>query len=457
MRKKNDLCLAVITGVFLLSACANETDIVNLGGTTGSAEVSSDGVQSSSSGKGKSNIEDYFIDNAKYDHLSADEYRLHLKDGRRSITAVKENFAADTSYLIANSQNCFTFKDCEIIPFPDVDDVQAVTFREHNLTCDEAFDIIRYWLEKWGISDKVDLDASVRDSKTPSGDPDPEKAYMLARDVWDKNDGAGFMFLNTELGYVQMSGSGVGILSHGVITDYYAKQNGQAEGSISRTLDPYDVFGETVKSGSLKDLEDSSYVLLDGSEISVGDGVKVFDDFYSFAKDLDYEIYSVDVLKIVDRFVYKYNTRRVYRGVPIAIVHRGHTKDYVHSYRLTGDGGSIYVASPEELCAYYGFAGKPVIEPLCSPQTEIIDIKDAMETVYGIMSDDYQCNIDRIEFCMGYYQAIDTEDNGRYFLTPCWEFSGHSDVSGYDISIFVDALTGELGFKEYRRDVVEGK
>ena len=107
MRKKNDLCLAVITGVFLLSACANETDIVNLGGTTGSAEMSSDGVQSSSSGKGKSNIEDYFIDNAKYDHLSADEYRLHLKDGRRSITAVKENFAADTSYLIANSKNCF--------------------------------------------------------------------------------------------------------------------------------------------------------------------------------------------------------------------------------------------------------------------------------------------------------------------------------------------------------------
>jgi hypothetical protein len=37
------------------------------------------------------------------------------------------------------------------------------------------------------------------------------------------------------------------------------------------------------------------------------------------------------------------------------------------------------------------------------------------------------------------------------FLPPCWEFTGHSDVSGKTIKIDVDVLTGEIGFKEYGR------
>ena len=438
----------------MLDACANENDIANLGGEIESV-TDTKTVQSESNNIIKTVPEDFFIDKAVYDHLSPVEYQKHFLDDRIPVENVKKKYQDDVNYLIAHKKNAFTFDNCEIVPFPDVNEVQAVVFKENNLTCDEAFDIIRFWLDKWGLSDRVNLDKEVRDTKTfVENSESGLSPYPLAKDVWDKNDGSAFELFRRDLCYIHMFGSGAGILSHGVIADYVGMKKGIAKEDLSYTIDPYDFFGEVIKSGSLDELKDSAYMLLDGSEITIGEAQKAFEDFYSFTEGLDYEVYAVDVIKVEDRYVYKYKTRRVYKGVPIASDRLGHVVEHVKSFVMSGDQGSIYVASPKEICAFYGNAGRPVITELCNPQTEIVGIKDAMDIVYGLMSKDYRCNIDRIAFSMGCYRQTDIEKDWINYLPPCWEFFGHSDVSGKDIRIYVDVLTGETAFKEYYENVI---
>ena len=431
--------LSVCLTIIVISACNNEADIANLGGE-------STGVSNSAESCGDEAY-DRFIDNCKYDHCSAEEYKAHiLEAGRVSVQDVKDNYAVDTEYLCNNPKNLFTFDNCEIIPFPNISDVSAVTFNESNLSCEEAWDIIKYWLDKWNLSDQVDMDKSVVDPsrRLKYGD---EYHYALAKDVWDETTGSGLMLFDDDLCYIQMLGSGIGILSHGVITDYVGSKRGE---KISRTLDPYDVFGEVEKSGSMEELQNETYTLIDGSTMSIKEASSALDGFYSFAEDLGCEISSVDVVKAEDRYYYRFNIRRVYRGVPLTVHHYGNISEYVHSLVMSGDVGKLYVADQSGVCAFFGMAGNPIITPLVEPQTQMLGVRDAMQIVYGIMSEDYQCNIDRIELCMGYYcQAEGNVGKPGIFVPTCWEFTGHSDVSGKNIKIDVDVLTGEIGFLEY--------
>ena len=431
----------LLTCSALLCACNTGDDIANLGGETVTSET-----VSQNGGGYTDGVYAYFIDNCRYDHFSYDEYSAHiLKENTQPITDVKNNYAEDAEWLCANPRNRFTFENCEIVQFPDVEELSAVTFNENNLTCDEAWALIQYWLDKWELTDKIDLDENVRDSNRVVKVND-KIVHALAKSVWDENDGSGFYLNDRGLCYIQMFGSGVGVLSHGVISDYVEAKTGAVS---DKTADPYYIAGTVETGGSLQEMRDRSYELLDGKTVTVGEASEALNGFYTFSDGMDYEIYGVNVIKVEDRYVYEFLTRRVCRDIPLTVTHYGHISDYVHSYVMDGDMGKVYVADDSGVYAFFGAAGRPLIKELCEPQTNILGLKDAMQTVYGIMSMDYQCNIDRIELCMGYYRSAEEGSTGMAFLPPCWEFTGHSDVSGKTIKIDVDVLTGEIGFKEY--------
>ncbi len=442
LRRKNLRPCMLLACMALLCSCNTEEDIANLGGET---TASSQTLPSDSSPEGY----DHFIDNCKYDHYSAEEYQAHvLKDGRKPVSEVKEEYTSLIERMMSDPQNCFTFENTEVMPFPDISQVSAVVAKANSITCEDAWSIIEYWLDKWGLSDAVDMDTAVLDTKISKDRGEGEIPYALAKDVWSETTGDGFMILDTQHCYIQIVGSGIGILSHGVITDYVGSKRGE---KISRTLDPYDAFGEVEKSGRLYELKDEAYELIDSSSITVGEAADIVYSFYASCNSEDQEIYSVDVVCAEDRYYYRFNTRQVFRGVPLTVHEPGHITEYVKKYYMGGELGKVYVAGKDEVCAFCGSTGQSTAEDLIEPQDMMLGPEEAMHIVYGIMSEDYRCNIDRIELCMACYSTPNDPDRPGTFMPTCWEFTGHSDVSGKTIKIDVDVLTGEVGFIEFGR------
>ena len=440
LRRKNLRPCMLLACMALLCSCNTEEDIANLGGET---TASSQTISSETLPEGY----DHFIDNCKYDHYSAEEYQAHvLKEGRKPVSEVKEEYTSLIERMMSDPQNCFTFENTEVMPFPDISQVSAVVAKANSITCEDAWSIIEYWLDKWGLSDAVDMDTAVLDTKISADRGEGELPFALAKDVWSETTGDGFMILDTQHCYIQIVGNGIGILSHGVITDYVGEKTGR---TLSRTLDPYDFCDTIVKSGRLSDMKNESYELIDGSVITVGEAADIVYSFYTSCNSDEHEIVSVDVVRAEDRYYYRFNTRKVFRGVPLTAHMLGNISAYVHSYEMRGDIGKVYVAGKDEVCAFYGSTGHQTVRDLIEPQNEMLGPEDAMQLVYNIMSEDYQCNIDRIELCMGCYRVSNDPDRPGTFMPTCWEFTGHSDVSGKNIKIDVDVLTGEVGFLEY--------
>ena len=441
-------CIVIIASfVTILCACVSERDVSNLGEDTSAAAISTETEEDASKDS------TLFIDNVSYDHASSAEYTAHFMDCRKPVDEVIENYETDCKYLADNPQNNFTFNSLALSKIPNISDVSAFLLNEKNCTCEEAFDIIRYWLGKWQLSGDIDLMNTVKDTNRAFKGVDPDNpdrnGYFYAKEVWDLNDGSGFMFIDHDLCYIQMMGNGVGILSHGIVYDYVVeKTDGK---NADKTLDTYYLSdnAQTVESGTFDDMADKSYELIDGSINTVREAYDALDGFYHFTDGIGVDVYYVDVLEVYDRYVYCFHTRRTYDGIPFTSMGDGNYYPQLKKFLLEGDIGRLYVAKKGDVSAYLGFGARPIMTQLCEPQTEIIGVRDAMDIVYDVISNEYPCDIDSIELCMGYYKGVTPETAYLAFVPTCWEFRGHSEISDKKIKIDVDVLTGEVGFVEY--------
>ena len=472
-KRINAMIITAISLCFcLLAGCdSNADDIKNLGGEeVSSVTEKSSGVDStpgddtSPEKKQVGGIAETFNEGIEFipKKFKEAEYSRHFLENRQDIKTVRETYSEKISELKKNGINSMDFSECEFVPLPDFENVCTYYLHDGEGSQEKSWNCIEYWLKKMGIYDKVNMDKEVLNESRPAmkdeeiggiGKPLAKNDYDFVTGKWNGTGGDAFYYLNDNYGYVMVVGGTVRILSYGKVADYYCSKTGDEP---ARSVDPYSLLGgELVEKGSYEELKNRKYELFDG-DMSVEDSVKAIDEFFDFNNSrVGYEIYLVEVFKIIDKYVYRFHIRRTFDNIPFTWGIMGQRTDYGDTslYSAWGDYIIAVVCDKEGLDAYYGVSDKQKFEGIIPVQSKIIDVADASEKIKSEISKEYKCKVKKVELTYLTYELVPGNSAKGDILVPAWEFIGENLIDDNNINIYVDALTGDVCFYEYYKDL----
>lgn len=338
----------------------------------------------------------------------------------------------------------FHFENCSFDEWNDIEDIYALEFEEKEISAEGSVEMVRSWLESINLQEKIDIKKELRDASGQlEGDESKEYPYEYPG-VYENLDklksGSGF-FINTNICYVQMCNYGYMQMSDGKINAYLG----------SERLDGGNAFGpdqeEVVEQGSVEELKDAVYPLLDG-DMSVSVGADLAIQYFEKgapnppADGISVGTDEVSVFKLKDKFGMAFHMYRSYKGIRITNAMHGSRSD--SSIRIEEDEKTACIVDRAGVTAFAGYCdAQPLIE--LGKSDEFIGLKEAVFALDDQLARNVTLDIEEAGFV--YCPLLISE--GYKVARPCWMFDGVNTVNGRNIVIYVDSISGSLYYYEY--------
>ena len=287
----------------------------------------------------------------------------------------------------------------------------------------------------------MDLEQDVYDAsgQLPRNDalPYPECYPRVSEHKQELKYGSGF-FVNTDDAYIQL-GYSIYAMSDGVISKFAGPD--AISYATARSIEDMEI----AESGSLEELKDKSYELLNGpmtvqeaADITIG----YFDETGAPnppVEGCETDIGHVTVYSLKDKYVYCFSLRRIYHGLPFACGEYGRGS----ASNLQAEVKEAYVFSGK-VNSYNGYSDDIIPEPLIEDQDSIIGLKEAADILNRKMAPEIEAKITKTELV---YIPKSISDRGDYYIAyPCWQFIGTIEGTYKNVRIYVDALTGDVDY-----------
>lgn len=337
------------------------------------------------------------------------------------------------------------FSRCEFGNVPETKEVGIYKVKDLDITPEESLATIEAWLSSEHI-ENVDLKTELRDASGQYSSNDNAKYPYNYPAVFSYSSnfetGNGF-FIDTPDCHIQMGGYNIYSMSNGVITHYISP------GELAHH-DAMGVYSETVvEKGTVADLKDKSYQLLNG-EVRIGDAADAVKKYFENGTPLTgpegmtIDVPYVSVFSIGDIYGYNFNVRRVYNGVPFLYGDYG-TFQAPETYQIEWDIKNAYTIDGN-VDAYAGFTQGFEFEELTGSQTQIISLETATDILEEFLAKQMKIEVYDVSFMYVTIEEVSTMNRTVY---PCWVYTGHNNSDGRNIRCAVDSINGEVFYYTY--------
>ena len=338
----------------------------------------------------------------------------------------------------------FHFENCSFGGWNDIEEVYALEFEEKEISAGDSVEMVHSWLKSANLQEKIDIKEELRDASGQLEEDESKEYPYLYPGVYENLDklksGSGF-FINTNICYVQMCNYGYMQMSDGKINAYLE----------SERLDGGNTFGpgqeEIVGQGSVEELKDAVYPLLDG-DMSVSIGADLAIRYFEKgapnppADGISVGTDEVSIFRLKDKFGMAFHMYRSYKGVRIANAEHGSRID--PSIRIEEDAKTACIVDGAGVTAFAGYCdAQPLIE--LGKSDEFIGLKEAVCALDGQFARNVTLEI--LEAGFVYCPLLISEE--YKVARPCWMFDGVNTVNGRNIVIYVDSISGSLYYYEY--------
>jgi hypothetical protein len=378
----------------------------------------------------------------------------------QTIEKVIDSYDDDINYAkaLTADESKVTFDNCDFRGLNAFTKLYILSLEENDgLTVKEAKAAAIDCLDRAGYDGKTEVDKSFK-----SIDTDDDGNQLEYTDESEIIDAGAILSTNDYFMYVFPTG----ILAFG-------------DGEISRYLydgttprgEIYCAFEEQcelVESGTLEEMKNKEYELLDGV-YSVGEKADIVLDYFEygvpykkFQDGLKSEIYKVEVMKIEEKYIYKFYLRRVYEGVPFAYCNFESISKNFDGCSIMEDYKTVYTFSGDWINSYYSaYLEGQYLRPV-KEYDNMLSLNSAIEILNKELANEVEIKVSRTELVYTNFDYItdevyDEEEDYTYKIhhnvyVPCWEFEGKVRSNGKKIRAFVDAISGKVQYYIYHTD-----
>lgn len=232
-------------------------------------------------------------------------------------------------------------------------------------------------------------------------------------------------------------------------------------------------YGTIEKSGKVSELSNETYELINGKH-SVGDMAKQAVSFMQKnviydSEKVVFEAVSVDIVRVGDKYVYLFYMGRRIDDISfdqvkdrMSFIDRSHT---INKMYIQGEFFQIMSSGGDNVGAYIRMLYTPVKYEKVKTFSKMIDLKNAVSIAQKEVAKELQITIKNtglyyvpLECVVGKKKSFDstgkemTIDEYQDVIIPCWVFDGDESISGSNIRIFVDAISGDFYCMTYKGD-----
>ncbi|MBR6274959.1 MAG: hypothetical protein IKR27_08155 [Lachnospiraceae bacterium] len=446
-RLKNILCIgAVILLLSALFACSDKEKGKKNDGRS---------IENTSGGIVKNNGNPVF---------DSSEYEKVLSVYRKELAECMEIYAEDIEKLKKTKaeDNCkITFDECVFVDFPEINELEVLEFKKDYISVDDSISMFENTLKRTGLYDKIDINMELKDASgqfpnetvinESTGEPELDKNGDVITDyplvLTDKDrfeSGRGF-FINNAMFHLQMGNSGAYSYSDGVINANKKRATVYSFFDISPSNE------ETlIKEGTLNELKDESYPLLDG-KISVGEAAEMTETFldngtpFPPAEGVTFEIYKAEIYKFNSEiYRYVFDFRRKYKNIPLFTGEGGHKR--INDIHIDDTGKMASTISGRTVNTYIGYSEHEGFNSLYT-DTKMLSVYDAYLELKAKIGNNLDFKVKKVELVYVVTEAYENKGNSANVIRPrviypCWSFTGNYTEG--ELRAFIDVFTGDI-------------
>lgn len=390
---------------------------------------------------------------------SVTDYRKRIREDRITLSDYEKQYDEEIKAVTGTEYGKLHFETAEFEDFPETDRLVLMTPSVEKISVEDTIAETESWLENIGKVDEVNLSTELgidlrgSEGELREGEDSIDLGAYSVPLFYNRMDelssGDGAVIMRPDC-YMCIDRVGMSQMSDGKACEYL-RAKGAADSQATDILNMENV-GDPVVSGSIRELSDVSYPLING-ELSIGAGAELVDEYYSDMGTMEhpdgirYEAAEVEVYSLEDVFFYRYRVQRNYYNVPIVYAAEGHYQFY-SDYSLSGEGTKAYVVDNEGVTAFNGTPYNEGLIPLAA-EDSLIGVAEAAD----ILEEDLaaQINADISSVGLAYLPLVfQIEENSfETIIFPCWKFSGRNTVKDEQVNLYVDVLTGEIYYYGY--------
>jgi hypothetical protein len=162
--------------------------------------------------------------------------------------------------------------------------------------------------------------------------------------------------------------------------------------------------------------------------------------YKKFQDGLKSEIYKVEVMKIKEKYIYKFYLRRVYEGVPFAYCNFESISKNFDGCSIMEDYKTVYTFSGDWInCYYSAYLEGQYLRPV-KEYDNMLSLNGAIEILNKELANEVEINVSRTELVYTNFDYItdevyDEEEGHTHKIhhnvyVPCWEFEGKVRSNG---------------------------
>lgn len=376
-------------------------------------------------------------------NFSAADYQEKMVEGRTPISECREKYESETEEVKRTEYQNLNFENCEFAVFPAAEQIEVLVEEEHGISAQESWDTLENWLKSIGKQDEVDMETEAR-IVTQQFEWDENKEFpyyypSLYEHLSELDSGAG-AFIDTYTCELQLSADGMYSMSDGKITEYLKSLGYESKASWDWGSDDWEV----VETGTLDELGDKKYPLLKG-ELSIQEGADLTIQYFEagtpfpFEEGVTIDIPEAAVYRMGDIYVYGYEVRRIYKGLPFVYGYGG--GHYIDTTYLMIKGGKrAYVIDDSGVTSFVGRNESGILHTLMS-ENEMIGLKDTVEYLSENLASHLKVQVNHAELAYVGVRFLDIDEEITF---PVWYFEGINLRKQENIWIYVDVFTGKI-------------
>lgn len=372
--------------------------------------------------------------------FSIENYQKTFRDDRTSVSKYSKRYENEIETIKKTGYSNFNFENSEFINFPNVKKLEVFTGESHGISVQESWDTIENWLKDIGKQNVIDMKQEVR-IVSPQLGLDENDEYFLFYDHMSEFDSGAGAFINNKQCHIQIAADGIYSMSDGKITEYLGVD-------AKAGLDAQQLYTEdVVETGSLSELGDRRYELLDG-KLSVQEGAQMVKDYFLAGtpfpceEGVSIEIRQVNIFKLGNLYGYDYALRRTYHSIPLAYMDYGFYQSS-QEYQVDGDIKHAYVVDSSGVSAFCGYNEAEKLIVLAADD-KIMGIESTVNHIseeFGSMLD---VQVESVEFVYLPVHFNSFEDSEKMIAFPCWQIEGCNQIKNEYIRIYTDVFTGDI-------------